>query len=116
MPANMIRAALGDTLYVTGRSSATVIAGPMPGSTPTAVPSSTPTTANSRFSGASARPKPVSSASITRSPASEDPVQDAGRDRDAQTDVEPVPGGHREHGADDEVAYPVTVAEHGGGA
>ena len=36
---------------MTGSSSATVIAGPMPGSTPTAVPSSTPMKANSRLVG-----------------------------------------------------------------
>jgi hypothetical protein len=43
---------------VIGKSSATVSAGPMPGSTPTAVPSSTPISANKRFIGwiATARP------------------------------------------------------------
>ena len=51
MPANMMKAVVGSSTYVIGSSSATVIAGPMPGSTPTAVPSRTPNSANSRLSG-----------------------------------------------------------------
>jgi hypothetical protein len=43
---------------LTGRRSATVSAGPMPGITPTAVPSITPTSANIRFIGCSAVPSP----------------------------------------------------------
>ena len=39
MPANMISEPAGSSLKVIGSSSATVSAGPMPGSTPTAVPS-----------------------------------------------------------------------------
>ena len=45
MPANMMKAAVGSSVYVTGSNNATVIAGPMPGSTPTAVPRVTPTSA-----------------------------------------------------------------------
>ena len=41
-PANMMNAPVGSSPYVTGSSSATAIAGPMPGRTPIAVPSSTP--------------------------------------------------------------------------
>ena len=41
----MISEPAGSSLKVTGSSSATVSAGPMPGSTPTAVPSSTPISA-----------------------------------------------------------------------
>ncbi len=48
----------GSSLKVIGSSSATVSAGPMPGSTPTAVPSSTPISANSRFIGCSATVRP----------------------------------------------------------
>src|SRR5215218_188089 len=51
MPANMMIEPAGSSLKVIGRSSATVSAGPMPGRTPTAVPRSTPITANSRFIG-----------------------------------------------------------------
>jgi hypothetical protein len=43
MPASMISAVTGSKLNVIGSSIATVAVGPMPGSTPTAVPSSTPT-------------------------------------------------------------------------
>ena len=54
----MISEPAGSSLKVTGSSSATVSAGPMPGSTPTAVPSSTPISAYSRLIGwvATARP------------------------------------------------------------
>ena len=44
-----MKAEVGSSLYVTGSSSATVRAGPIPGSTPTAVPSGTPSNAQSRF-------------------------------------------------------------------
>src|ERR1700742_4591589 len=47
-------------LNVIGSSSATVNAGPMPGSTPTRVPSVTPSAASSRFSGVSTALKPSS--------------------------------------------------------
>jgi hypothetical protein len=42
MPASMISAATGSRLKVIGSSIAIVAVGPMPGSTPTAVPSTTP--------------------------------------------------------------------------
>ena len=42
MPANMINAPVGSIFEVTGRSNATVNAGPIPGRTPIAVPSVTP--------------------------------------------------------------------------
>ncbi len=45
MPANMIIEPVAPNDRLTGRSSATVSAGPMPGITPTAVPSRTPTSA-----------------------------------------------------------------------
>ena len=43
MPASMIIAATGGTLKVSGKSIAMVANGPMPGSTPIKVPTSTPT-------------------------------------------------------------------------
>ena len=61
MPANMMNAPVGSSPYVTGSRSATAIAGPMPGRTPIAVPSSTPIAAQSRLTGVSAVPKPSSS-------------------------------------------------------
>ena len=52
MPANRMNAPTGSLkLNVIGSSSATVSAGPMPGSTPTSVPSVTPAAASSRFCG-----------------------------------------------------------------
>ena len=39
MPPNMMNALIGSSVKVTGSRTATVMAGPMPGSTPTAVPS-----------------------------------------------------------------------------
>src|SRR5262245_24326395 len=62
MPANMMSEPAGSSLKVIGKSSATVNAGPMPGSTPTAVPSSTPISAYSRFIGCSATARPCISA------------------------------------------------------
>ena len=58
----MMKAAVGSRLAVTGRSSATVSAGPMPGSTPIAVPMVTPRADQSRFIGVSATGKPAPSA------------------------------------------------------
>jgi hypothetical protein len=59
MPANRMNAPTGsEKLNVIGSSSATVSAGPMPGSTPTSVPSVTPAAASSRFWGDRTSPKP----------------------------------------------------------
>jgi hypothetical protein len=44
----MIIALVGSSPYVTGSNNATVIAGPIPGSTPTAVPMTTPSRARRR--------------------------------------------------------------------
>src|SRR5690606_6502250 len=57
----MMNALAGGTVKVIGSSSATVIAGPMPGSTPTRVPSVTPTSAYSRLTGVIAAANPSSS-------------------------------------------------------
>ena len=43
MPPNMMKALVGSRLKVTGNRTATVNAGPIPGSTPIAVPSVVPT-------------------------------------------------------------------------
>jgi hypothetical protein len=45
MPPNMMKAPIGSSFEVSGKSMATVSAGPMPGSTPTAVPKLTPISA-----------------------------------------------------------------------
>src|SRR3970282_2241299 len=58
----MMKAEVGSRENVTGRSSATVKAGPMPGSTPTAVPSVTPASAHARWGSVIAFAKPSASA------------------------------------------------------
>src|SRR5688572_12444553 len=83
MPAKMIRAAVGSSVYVNGSSNATVIAGPMPGSTPTAVPSVTPSSAYSRYSGCAAVAKP-SSSMVMLSIEERHPFEDPGGQRQAQ--------------------------------
>jgi hypothetical protein len=54
----MISAATGLRLNVIGSSIAMVATGPMPGSTPIRVPSSTPISAYSKWMGVNATPKP----------------------------------------------------------
>src|SRR6187455_1734711 len=58
MPAKKIIDAVMSTLAVMGSSMATATAGPIPGSTPTAVPSTQPTKAHSRLTGLIAVAKP----------------------------------------------------------
>ena len=60
MPAKKIIDAVGSTFSVIGSSIATAVAGPMPGSTPTAVPMVQPTSAHSRLIGVPAVMKPCS--------------------------------------------------------
>src|SRR6476659_191875 len=109
MPANMMNAALGLTLYVTGSSSATVIAGPIPGSTPTAVPNSTPITAYIRFIGVAASAKPCSSQ--LKLSMSENPVQNACRQRDSEPGIERVETADRQHDADQKIEDVSLAAE-----
>src|SRR4029450_4052752 len=87
------------------------MAGPMPGSTPTAVPRSTPMTAYSRFIGVAACAKPWSSQS--KFSISEDPVENACGQRDSEPGVERVEAGDGEHRPDDEVANVMAAAEDG---
>src|SRR5918994_7331714 len=54
----MTKAPVGSKSYVKGNRSATVSAGPIPGSTPTKVPSVTPIAASRRYSGRRAVAKP----------------------------------------------------------
>src|SRR6218665_165449 len=63
MPAKKIIEAVASTLTVIGSSMATATAGPMPGSTPTAVPIMQPTKAHSRLTGVAAGGKPCISRS-----------------------------------------------------
>ena len=83
MPPNMMKAPTGSSLPVIGSSIATVNAGPIPGSTPTAVPSVTPISAQSRLIGVNAIENPwksPASTSISARPrefpaANEDPAR-----------------------------------------
>ena len=54
----MISAVVGESAKVEGSSSAMAPTGPMPGSTPTMVPMTTPTKHANRLPGVSATPKP----------------------------------------------------------
>src|SRR4051812_40290896 len=58
----MMKAAVGSSWAVTGRRSATVSAGPMPGGARIAVPTVTPSADQNRLIGVSATPKPWPSA------------------------------------------------------
>src|SRR4029450_1490750 len=58
MPASLISAPTGGRPKVIGSSIATVAMVPMPGSTPTSVPTSAPIRQSSRLIGENARPKP----------------------------------------------------------
>src|SRR5258707_6486571 len=92
-----------------GRSSATVMAGPIPGSTPTAVPSSTPITAYSRFIGVAASAKPWSSQ--LKLSMSENSIQNACGQRDPESGVEGVEADQRQRNANGDVSYVVPVAQ-----
>src|SRR6476620_12113958 len=94
-----------------GSSSATGIAGPIPGSTPTAVPSSTPMTAYNRFIGVAASPNPWISQS--RFSMSENPVQNACGQRDSEPGIERIEAADREHRPDGDVSDVVPAAEDG---
>ena len=60
----MINAEAGLTVYVIGKSNAIANAGPIPGKTPTSVPSMVPSKPNNKFVRVSAPAKPVSNDSI----------------------------------------------------
>ena len=71
MPAKKIIEAVASTFTVIGSSIATAVAGPMPGSTPIAVPRVQPSSAHSRLMGVPAVMKPCSKLfqiSITATP------------------------------------------------
>src|SRR5688500_3097519 len=119
MPASMIKAPVGSRPYVIGSSRATVIAGPIPGRTPTAVPTITPMRARSRLSGVAAVAKPssrnwrfsISQRSAVRSGTSEDALQDSGRQAHDEADGEAVEGAQGQGRADHEVPDEVSAAQ-----
>src|SRR5690242_13737504 len=87
------------------------MAGPMPGSTPTAVPSSTPMTAYNRFIGVAACSNPWISQS--RFSMSEDSIQNACGQRDSKPGVERVEAADGEHRTDQDVADVMLATENG---
>src|SRR5262245_12587560 len=116
MPANMMSDPAGSSLNVTGSSSATVSAGPMPGRTPTAVPSSTPINANRRFIGCSAMRRPWPSAEIGSMGApSEQPLERSRRKGQRQELGEHQIGAEAEREPDREISQDRAAAERGGG-
>src|SRR3712207_9246301 len=104
-----MNAPVAETLKVIGSSSAMVSAGPMPGSTPIAVPRKQPSSAQPRLASVSAlakpRPRPASASM------SEDALQDAGPDVHAQDAVEAEVGEESHGEADREVADRKRVGE-----
>src|SRR4051812_46317293 len=114
MPANMISAPVGSSLIVSGSSMATVSAGPTPGSTPTKVPSVTPTSPHSRFIGCSATLKPcisALSASTSDSRAAQHRREPAGGQVDVEQLDEEKVDGEREDERDRNVARDAPAAE-----
>src|SRR5262245_1985517 len=111
MPANRMKAAVGSTLNVIGRSSAMVSAGPSPGRTPIAVPSVVPTRHHMRYCGVRATAKPFinwESASIS---SSQQVFDEAGADVDAQRLREAEVGNQRQNEADRRVAKHTSASE-----
>src|SRR3954451_16867969 len=101
-----MKAAVGSTLKVIGRSSAIVSAGPSPGSTPIAVPSVVPTRHHIRLVGVSATAQPFinwAQASISAARHAEQTFQEifhhAGADIHPQRLGKPEIGDERESGA-----------------
>src|SRR5215218_7450507 len=113
MPANMMKAPVGSSkLKVIGSSSAMVSAGPIPGSTPTNVPSSTPIAANARFSGVRTVPKPSIRSEMTARVVTSEDRRQPGRQRHAQVLGERREEPEAEHEPGDRVAHDRPRAEH----
>src|SRR5690606_13442841 len=110
----MMNAPVGSSPYVTGSSRATAMAGPMPGRTPIAVPSSTPTAAHIRLTGVSAVPKP--SMREVRAFTSQHSHQRTARQRHSEQVVEHGVGDEGDDRRDERVAVGAAAAESEGGA
>src|SRR6185436_14066635 len=95
MPASMMTAEVWLMARVIGSSRLTVAAGPRPGSTPTAVPTSTPIKQTSRLVRVRETPKP--SARLLRRSISAAPqsAEKSARQRHLQEAVEQQPGAER---------------------
>src|SRR5690606_9460768 len=99
-----MNAPVGSSAYVTGSSRATAMAGPIPGSTPIAVPSSTPIAENSRLAGVSAPAKP-SNRRVRLSSTSDQPHQRSTGQVHTEQRVEHDPGRERHARGDEQVAW-----------
>src|SRR5262245_39158066 len=103
MPAKRMKAPTGSSkLKVIGSSSAMVSAGPMPGRTPTSVPSVTPAPASSRFCSVRTSVKP--SIRLAAKTSTSDAPR-PGRELHVEPLAEHEPGDHAEREADDDVAH-----------
>src|SRR5688572_16480576 len=96
----MMNAAVGSRYAVTGNNSAMVSAGPIPGSTPIAVPSAEPTRAQNRLIGCRATLKPLSRESSV--PMSESHCRQQAAELDSEC-REAEPADHAEGDADHRV-------------
>src|SRR5688572_6215870 len=126
MPPNMMNALSGSSVKVTGSSNATVKAGPMPGRTPTAVPSVTPANAHNRCGTVSAVRKPSARACSVSMRVYQVCVicaicglhparQHTGRQRDLQHARKHQIGANREKHGGDRVAQGMTCIKGAGG-
>src|SRR4030095_8194405 len=117
MPPKRIIDAVASTCDVIGSSIATVSAGPMPGSTPTAVPSVEPSSAQNRLIGVSAVAKPeASELRISIDDRSQPSRAQQRRQVQSEDLVEHQEHGIRHEEADDEVANDVAAAAREGDA
>src|SRR5690606_20998749 len=118
MPANMMKEPMGSRPKVTGRSRATVKAGPIPGRMPTMVPKVTPTSAHSKSCQVRAMANPsTSSDSASKSRASQ-PNQHRPQDAGGQAQAQPLGEGPvDDEGQDkpDDHVPPVPAAAEGPG-
>src|SRR5512138_3350157 len=105
MPASMISEVAGSRLSVIGRSMAMVAVGPMPGSTPTSVPSRQPRKQKAMLCGCSAtdRPSPrLAIKSISAHPEDRPrPRLDPGAEQPERQAEAEIEHGYAEHGEPD---------------
>src|SRR5262245_769 len=107
----MMNALIGSRLKVTGSSTATVSAGPMPGSTPIAVPSVVPTSAHPRLCSANAPANPLRKASRVSSTGLEQPLERSGRKGELEKASEEDVGHDRHAEREPRVSNGVTIVE-----
>src|SRR6185312_3714118 len=116
MPASMISAPTGASENVIGRSIATVATVPMPGSTPTSVPTSAPSRQKPILAGCAATVKPsarlLKRSNIGLRPASEHEGRPQ-RERQFENPGEQRDAEQRHHRAGDQAFHPARLARTG---